>query len=142
MSVALETELILPAPAAASHPLPAHDQNDRIRAALGLRHDRLPKVDARTLSCYYDYLRQNLSLPFAACYPEAKNLQEENEYRCEVFDLIDPANHLGDGFDGIFCQTRKGAYEINLPLIDLHLPEDDPNFQLIEDYWYWFWNWR
>ena len=33
--------------------------------------------------------------------------------------LLDPAKHLGDGLDGIFCKTRKGTYEINLPLIEL-----------------------
>jgi hypothetical protein len=24
----------------------------------------------------------------------------------------------------------------------LEIPQDGPNFQLIEDYWFWFWNWR
>ena len=47
-----------------------------------------------------------------------------------------------DDSDGIFCKTRKGQYEINLPLIELEIPQDSPNFQLIEDYWSWFWNWR
>jgi hypothetical protein len=41
---------------------------------------------------------------------------------------------------------RKGGKEdaalINLPLIELEVPDDSPNFQFIEDYWYWFWNWR
>jgi hypothetical protein len=68
--------------------------------------------------------------------------EEEDEFRCTVLDLLDPAKHLGDEFDGIFCKTSKGKYEINLPLIDLYLPEDSFNFQLIDDYWYWFWNWR
>jgi len=31
---------------------------------------------------------------------------------------------------------------VNLPLIDLYLPEESQDFQLIEDYWYWFWSWR
>jgi hypothetical protein len=99
-------------------------------------------VDEETLSRYYDYLAASLSLPFAAYYPEPKNSQEVEEYQCEVLELIDPATYLGDEFDGIFCKTRKGPYELNLPLIDVHLPEDNPNFRLIEDYSYWFWNWR
>ena len=57
-------------------------------------------------------------------------------------ELLDPAKCVCDEFDGIFCKTRKGRFEVNLPLIELEVPEDDPNFQLIEDYWYWFWNWR
>ena len=50
-----------------------------------------------------------------------------------MLELLDPAIHLGDGFDGIFCKTRKGKYEINLPLIELELPVDNPNFEFIED---------
>jgi hypothetical protein len=57
-----------------------------------------------------------------------------------VLELLDPAKHLGDGFDGIFSKTRKGKYEINLPLIELEVPDDGPNCEFIEDYW--FWNWR
>ena len=47
-----------------------------------------------------------------------------------------------DEFGGIFCKTRKGDCDINLPLIELEIPQNSPNFQFIEDYWYWFWNWR
>ena len=70
------------------------------------------------------------------------NSEEEAEFCCTVLKLLDPANHLGDGCDGIFCKTRKGTYEVNLPLIDLYLPEDSRGFELIDDYWFWFWNWR
>jgi hypothetical protein len=68
--------------------------------------------------------------------------EDEGEFCCTVLRLLDPAKHLGDGFDGIFSTTSKGKYEINLPLIELEVPDDSPNFQFIEDYWYWFWNWR
>ena len=32
--------------------------------------------------------------------------------------------------------------EIDVPLVDVELNENAPNYRLIEDYWYWFWNWR
>jgi hypothetical protein len=70
------------------------------------------------------------------------NAEEEDEFCCTVLILLDPAKHLGDGFDGILCKTRKGTYDITLPLIDLYLPEDSFSFELIDDYWFWFWNWR
>jgi hypothetical protein len=142
MSIAFENEIHQPYLAPASDAIAANCQKERIRAALGLRSDRLPRLNEETLSRYYDYLSANLSLPFAAYYPEPKNSQEVREFHCEVLELIDPAEYLGDALDGIFCKVRKGTYEENSPLIDLHLPLDDPNFQLIEDYWYWFWNWR
>ena len=85
---------------------------------------------------------RRISRSLCSLLSRADELAEVTEFHCEVVELIDPAAYLGDEVDGIFCRTRKGAYHLNLPLLDLHLPEDSPNFQLIEDYWYWFWNWR
>jgi hypothetical protein len=121
---------------------PDDRQPDRILAVLGMAGDHLAQVDEETLSRYYRYLSANLSFPFVAHYPEPTNPQEESDFRCVVLELLDPAKHLGDEFDGIFCKTRKGKYEINLPLTELRVSGGGPNFQFIEDYLFWFWNWR
>lgn len=118
------------------------DQEHRIRAALGVTRGSLPSVDDETLSRYYSYLSANLSLPFVACYPEPTTCREKAQFRCTVVEVLDPAKYVGDELDGLFCKTRKGGFEVNLPLIELQIAQGDPNFQLIEDYWYWFWNWR
>ena len=121
-----------------------HDQRqkDRILAVLGTSGDRSPKVDDETLLRFYQYLSANLTFPFTAHYPEPTSPREEVLYRCEVLELIDPTRYISDDFTGVFCRTRKGNFEVNLPLVELEVPEDSPNFQLIEDYWHWFWNWR
>ena len=119
-----------------------HDQMDRIIEALGALDEYLPNVDEETLSRYYKYLAEHLCIPFIAYYPEPTSSLEEVLHRCIVLELMDPSNDIRDEFDGIFCKTRNGKYEVNVPLIELHLPQDNPNFQMIEDYWYWFWNWR
>jgi hypothetical protein len=130
-----------------SLPLPAAsaanaDQVGRIQAALGLTAGRLPQVNADSLARYHAYLSAKMSLPFTAHYPQPTNAQEQSQFRCTVLELLDPTEYLGDEFDGIFCKTRKGKFEVNLPLIELHVPHDSPDYQLIEDYWFWFWNWR
>jgi len=119
-----------------------HDRRDRIVVALGPLGEHSPSVDEETLSRYYKYLSARLSFPFAAHYPEPRSSLEEVQYRCTGLELLDPTKDIYDDFDGIFCKTRKGNYEINLPLIELKIPNDSPNSQFIEDYWYWFWNWR
>jgi hypothetical protein len=126
--------------ATTSHP--EHSQRDRIMAALGLTRDCLPQVTDETLSRYYRFLSGELSFPFVTYYPEPTNPREQKEFRCIVLELLDPTTHLGDAFDGIFCKTRKGKYEINLPLTELAIPQHSPNSQLIDDYGYWFWHWR
>jgi hypothetical protein len=118
------------------------EQTDRIAEALGLTTGGLPKVDEETLFRYYRYLTARLSFPFTAHYLKPRSSLEEVEHRCTVLELLDPVNDICDEFDGIFCKTRKGKYEINLPLTELRVSENSPNYQLIEDYWYWFWNWR
>ena len=110
----------------------------RIAAVLGRSPDGLPRVDGRTLTQYYQHLAANLSWPFTAHYPLPTTPEEQVEFRCAAVELLDPAKDIYDDFDGIFCKTRKGKYEVNLPLGELIVPEDSPNFQLIEDYWYWF----
>ena len=121
---------------------PEHDQRDRIIEALGPLGEHFPSVDEETLSRYYKHLSARLSFPFTAHYPAPRSSLEEVQHRCTVVELLDPDNGICDEFDGIFCKTRKGKYEVNLPLIELDVPDDTPNFQFIEDYWYWFWNWR
>ena len=121
---------------------PKPDQRDRILAALRPLGGHLPSVDEETLSKYYTFLSARLSFPFTAYYPEPTTTLEEVRHRCAVVELLNSTNDIRDEFGGIFCKIRKGKYEINLPLIELEIPQDSPNFQLIEDYWYWFWNWR
>ena len=118
------------------------NQRDRIIEALGPMRQQLPGVDEETLSRYFRYLTVTLSFPFTAHYPAPATSLEERLHRCTVLELLDPINDICDEFDGIFCKTRKGIFEVNLPLIELEIPQDSPNFELIEDYWFWFWNWR
>lgn len=116
-------------------------QRRRILEAVGSGR-QIPRVSPASLALYYEYLKTRLPLPFAAHFPEPSNAQEYAEFRCVVVELLDPAQHLGDEFDGLYCKTRKGKFEINLPLIDLCLPEGSAQQELIEDYWRWFWHWR
>ena len=118
------------------------DQRDRIIEALWPLGEHCPSVDDETLSRYYKYLTARLSFPFKAHYPKPTTSLEEVEYRCTVLELLDPANGICDEFDGILCKVRKGKYEITLPLTELEVSADSPNFEFIEDYWFWFWNWR
>jgi hypothetical protein len=127
---------------AVSEPLSKKCRQERIAAALGPASGLVPKVDDETLRRYYKYLSENLTFPFTVHYPEPTNSREEFQFRCTVLELLDPSEQLGDMFDGIFCATRKGMYEINLPLNELKVAHDSPNFDLIEDFRCWFWHWR
>jgi hypothetical protein len=117
------------------------EQAARIMAALGATGG-VPRVSENTLARYHKYLATKLSLPFVAYYPQPTNCRESAQFRRVVVELLDPSRCACDEIDGIYCKTCQGDFEVNLPLIELHLPENSANSQLIEDYWYWMWNWR
>jgi hypothetical protein len=58
-----------------------------------------------------------------------------------VVGLLDPTKNLDGESLGLLCRARMGKQQV-VSLADLEVKDDDPNHELIEDYWYWFWNWR
>jgi hypothetical protein len=115
---------------------------DRLRAVFEVGDGPLPEVGKETLQSYYDYLTFHLSFPFRARYPELIGLHEEILQTVTVVDMLDPTKNLDCESLGIVCKARQGKQVVELSLADLEVEEDDPNYQLVEDYWYWFWNWR
>ena len=128
-------------PPAAARSLTERDHTEQIRTALA-NPWRLPKVDEATLARYYLYLCKKLAFPFAAWYPNPAEGRQAHKACCWVAELIDPANGVGDTFDGIFCKVHHGQQALVLPLIELELPPESANYHLVESYWYWFWHWR
>jgi hypothetical protein len=120
----------------------AGEQEKGISAALRFAQDRSPLADDRLLTNYYHYLCENLSFPFCVHYPAPRSPVEDILYRCTVLELLDPSQCVGDEIDGIFSRVWKAGFEVNLPLLELEVPQDSPNSQLIADYRRWFWNWR
>ncbi|MGO9111397.1 MAG: hypothetical protein ACLP9L_19395 [Thermoguttaceae bacterium] len=55
--------------------------------------------------------------------------------------LCDPARTLLDSATGILCEVVFRS-RVRLPLALLKVDRQNPNCQMIDDYWYWFWNCR
>ncbi len=112
-------------------PLSWANQEDRIRAALGLSSDDpLPKVGAETLRRYRDYLRSSVS-PFLQA-----DFQNEDVWIWEISDEDEI-----DEFYGIVCYVCHPSVD-SVPLSRLKARRDEPEHQLIDDYLHWFRNWR
>ena len=131
-----------PGPWMTVQPQPDRERKKRILAALGLPASKNPRVNEDSLALYYDYLSAHLELPFVACYPRPSSPAHAALDRCEVIELLDPRTDLCDEFDGIYCQTRKGRFLVNLPLVELTVLPPSKNLELLADYEYWFWHWR
>ena len=125
-----------------AEPLAPDNPDVRVRTALGLKGGSLPEVGQETLQEYFDFLASNLSFPFQARYPEPIGLHEEVIRTVSVVGLLDPSKNLDGESLGLVCIAHRGSQTVELSLADLEVADDDPNHELIEDYWYWFWNWR
>ena len=124
--------------------LPAtQEQEGRIRRALGLTRGPLPKVNTEWLRKYHRYLSSKLIFPFRAKYTEELSPNRGAiAFLIEVFALIDPGEMPNLENTALLCRIMRDRQEEEVPLVDLEVAEDHPNFQLLEDYWYWIWNWR
>lgn len=122
------------------------DQDDRVRAALGLTSDDpLPDVDEETLLAYHKCLEAKLSFPFRGSYSQETGPMEDTTYSITVTGLVDPDEYDCDEFYGLFCEalvSSRGRRGTQLPLGKVEVEAGDPNQQVVDDYGYWFWNHR
>ena len=111
---------------------------ERIRAILGPpSSSRLPPVNPATLVKYYQYLASRLTFPFECrYYSEAERVV----YPVTVIGLVDPRTSPADAATGLFCAIYLKDKQGVLPLVEIEVADDSPNFQIIEDHWYWVWN--
>jgi hypothetical protein len=144
MATVTHSALELHSLATAADPPPrTMSQEDRIRAALGITHGALPKVENGWLHRYYQHLRAQLSLPLAARYTGDLGPLRRLPEQVTVLALIDPAEQPEHEEYGIACRCCGAGQEtVSLDLADLAVDESAAGYQLLEDYWYWFWNWR
>lgn len=142
MTFATMNDLPWPGPRIIVQPQPERERRKRILTALGLQGNQDLRVSEESLGRYYDYLAAHLELPFAACYPRPSDSTPAVVDRCEVIELLDPRTDICDEFDGIYCQTRKGRFVVNLPLVELTVLPPSKNLEILGDYEYWFWHWR
>lgn len=117
-------------------PLDENDQDDRVRAILGLTSDDpLSNVDDESLRKYHSHLASNLFFPFAATVSKETGPLRFSTFPITVLRLL--GEEEGDETCGLLCEARQGQDRLELPLGELEPSSGDPNRRLIEDYSYW-----
>jgi len=113
-------------------------EEDRIRAIFGLSAGvPLPRVTSHTLGKYHAHLSTRLSFPFRALYAETRAPIVHLVRYIFVVRLLNPAGPVSRG---ILCRVEALSETTELPLVEIGVPEDDPNSQLLDDFAYWFLN--
>jgi hypothetical protein len=123
-----------PPQAEQSQPFSLEDQDDRIRAVFGLGEaDALPPDSDAFQRTYFQYLKARLAFPFAARHGDCAGgpVREVTVTgMCDEFPV-------DEGF-GVVCNVQERESHDDVSLCDLHLDDDHPNCQLVEDYIAWF----
>jgi len=116
------------------------NEDSRIRRVFGLMEsDPIPAVSQETLLQYRQFLEAALAFPFPALYAETM-APVRRLFRCVVvLGLSETNNRRGAT---LMARVRNAHGEVEIPLDELGVREDNPNHQLIDDFAYWFWNWR
>jgi hypothetical protein len=120
--------------------MPPDDDQSRIRAVFGLSAGAsIPKVSHETLLVYRKFLLDNLAFPFEALYAETTP-PVRRLFRCvAVVGLSDTVHYR---LQTLLCKVQNGSQEVEIPLAELGVREDNPNHRLVDDFAHWFWNWR
>ena len=118
-----------------TRPLSMDDQDDRICMVFGLTSDDpLPYDSKATELTYFNYLKTNLTFPFPATFSDpVKNRKRE----ITVIGMCDDVP-IDEGF-GVICEVLDEGKR-QMPLSELKVEPENPNYELVDDYTTWFVN--
>ena len=120
-------------------PLDPNNQEDRIRAALGVTtDDAVPVVTKTTLLKYFEHLKATLSLPFPATYSHHDG-KRRIVHKILVVGMSDEFP-IEDEY-GLVCVVKDDQKQWEVPLMMMEVSKDDQNAQTLEDYRRWFTEW-
>ena len=122
-----------------TRPLNTKDQDDRIRAILGVTsNDPLPETSEETLRTYLNYLTSHLSFPFQGKYAVETGPFQQTEHTVTILALLNDWQKEG----GLLCEVTEKSEFLVLPLVALEVTANKQNRQLVDDYTYWFVNYE
>ena len=89
------------------------------------------------LKIYADYLNRNLEFPFKATFPQDYGMFGEMESEIQVHAILDTREKLRGGLK---CECGSVRKKVEIPLIELYVPDEGKNKDLIGRFksWYYF----
>ncbi len=129
LSIEQPTNIITP-------PLSLDNQDDRIRMVFGLTtDDPLPEDSRDSQRTYFKHLKTRLKFPFSARF------NDEVEHRVRNVTVLGMCDTFPvDESYGVMCNVVSRDEKAEIPLSELEVAEENPNYQTVDDYAYWFVN--
>ena len=117
------------------------DAKERMNPIFGLTsEEEWPDINGQNLEIIFDHLISTVSFPFKAEFamPDPDKGGESITI-IEVYNIIDP--DTTDDLDayGLVCEASDERGHFKVPLSEIVIHQDDPNYHLVEDYCIWYW---
>jgi len=117
------------------------DAKERMFPVFGLsEEDDWPDMNHQNLEIIYDHLISTVSFPFYAEFamPDPQK-GGETITNIEVHNIIDPDITYEIDTYGLICEASDERGQFKVPLSEIVIQQEDPNYHLIEDYCIWYW---
>lgn len=117
------------------------EAKERLNPVLGLDpDDDWPDINGQNLEIIYDHLLATVSFPFNAEFA-MPNPEQGGEIILEIeIDGIQDPDLTDDILKhGLICQALNQGEPFKVPLAEIVIKQDDPNYHHIEDYCIWYW---
>jgi len=117
------------------------EARERMNPIFGLTaEDEWPDITGQALEIIFDHLISTVSFPFKAEFamPDREKGGEEITL-IEVHNIIDPDTTDDLQVYGLVCEASDERGHFKVPLSEIVIKQDDPNYHLIEDYCIWYW---
>jgi hypothetical protein len=102
--------------------------------------DNWPDINHQSMEILYDHLISNVSFPFKAEF-SMPDPEKGGEAITDIYvdNIVDPDLIDETEAYGLICEAREEKGGFKVPLSEIVIKQDDPNFNLIEDYCIWYW---
>ncbi len=135
-----EGEGRLPAPQEEVHYYDLENQaRKRLAAVFGTDpQEDLPPVNLRNLEIYHDYVKSKINFPFFGVFTMMDG--ERTVYiDVEAVSIMDPDETPDLDQFGLICEVKYEGQTGKMPMAEIVINQEDPNYDYIEDYCIWFW---
>jgi hypothetical protein len=98
----------------------------------------LPPVNMRTLEVYYDYVKSKIQYPFRGVFT-MQNGEATVYIDVEAISIMDTDETPELDKYGLICEVKYEGQIGKMPIAEIVINQEDPNYDYIEDYCIWFW---
>ncbi|MDH4199631.1 MAG: hypothetical protein OEV66_04545 [Spirochaetia bacterium] len=114
---------------------------ERLNPVFGMSPEEdWPEINGQNMEIIFDHLISAASFPFPAEF-SMPDPEKGGETITDIMveNILDPDSTEAIDSYGLICDAHDEKGSFKVPLSEIVIKQDDPNYHLIEDYCIWYW---